>query len=82
MSKLKLKEDELKGLQEAVQKVNELQLQIGGIEAQKHELLHIIAESKNALGEIQKELEENYGKVRVDIATGEITEDEEHSPKD
>ena len=33
MSKLKLKEDELKGLQEAVQKVNELQLQIGGIEA-------------------------------------------------
>jgi len=83
MSKIKLNEEELKGLQEAIQKVNNFQMQIGGLETQKHQILSMILEANAALQTIQKELEEVYGKVQVDVTTGEITEsDEEHSQED
>jgi len=75
MSK-KLTQEELKELQEAVNAMNNLQLQIGGLEAQKHELLHSMEGAKNKLSTIQNELEKVYGKVSVDISTGEIKEDE------
>ena len=72
----KLEEQELKTLQDAINKVNSLQLQIGGIEAQKHELLHSITTATQELQKVQNELEEKYGSVSVDISTGEIKENE------
>lgn len=72
----KLKEDELKGLQEAIAKVNNIQMQIGGLEAQKHELLHSINKASEELSVVQKELEEKYGQVSINVQTGEITSDE------
>lgn len=72
----KLEEQELKTLQDAINKVNSLQLQIGGIEAQKHELLHSITAATQELQKVQNELEEKYGSVSVDISTGEIKENE------
>jgi hypothetical protein len=71
-----LKKEELAKLQEAVTKVNQIKNEIGNIEIQKHELLHLTVDANNSLAEIQKELEEAYGKVKVDITTGEITEGE------
>tara|TARA_R110002049_G_scaffold260115_1_gene435959 strand:+ start:76 stop:312 length:237 start_codon:yes stop_codon:yes gene_type:complete len=71
-----LKKEELAKLQEAVTKVNQIKNEIGDIEIQKHELLHLAAEANNSLSEVQKELEEVYGNVNVDITTGEITEQE------
>jgi allophanate hydrolase subunit 1 len=75
MSK-KLTQEELKELQEAVNGMNNLQLQIGGLEAQKHELLHSMETAKSTLAEVQKKLEDIYGQVSVDISTGDIKEDE------
>ena len=75
MSK-KLTQEELKELQEAVNGMNNLQLKIGGLEAQKHELLHSMEEAKVKLAEVQKQLEEVYGQVSVDIQTGDIKEEE------
>lgn len=72
----KLEDKEFKDLQEALTKVNTIQLQIGGIEAQKHELLHSITEAVANLNKVQAELEEKYGSVSVDISTGEIKENE------
>jgi len=72
----KLKEDELKGLQEAIAKVNNIQMQIGGLEAQKHELLHSINKASEELSVVQKELEGKYGQVSINVQTGEITSDE------
>lgn len=72
----KLEEKELNQLTECISKINSLQIQIGGIEAQKHELLHTISSASNDLAELQKELEKKYGKVSIDISTGEIKEDE------
>ena len=75
MSKV-LKKEELAKLQEAVTKVNQIKNEIGNIEIQKHELLHLAADANSSLSEVQKGLEEVYGNVNVDISTGEITEQE------
>ena len=78
MSK-KLSEVELKELQEVIGKINEVQMQIGGLEMQKQELILAGVEAKKALGETQKTLEETYGQVQIDIQTGEIKENESDS---
>ena len=78
MSK-KLSEVELKELQEVINKINEVQLQIGGLELQKQELLLLGGAAKLALGETQKKLEETDGQVSIDIQNGEIKENESDS---
>ena len=78
MSK-KLSEVELKELQEVISKINEVQLQIGGLELQKQELILLGGQAKLALGETQKKLEETYGQVSIDIQNGEIKENESDS---
>ena len=78
MSK-KLSEVELKELQEVIGKINEVQMQIGGLEMQKQELILVGVEAKKALSETQKTLEETYGQVQIDIQTGEIKENESDS---
>ena len=50
----KLKKAELTPLQDAVNKLNNLQIQIGGLEGQKHELLHMMTKAKEDLSVIQK----------------------------
>jgi hypothetical protein len=72
----KIKKAELAELQTAVTKVNELQLQIGGVEVQKHELLHMMGAMRAQLEKIQKGLQDEYGDVQVDIKTGEIKANE------
>ena len=78
MSK-KLSKVELKELQEVIGKINEVQMQIGGLELQKQELILLGGQAKLALGETQKKLEETYGQVSIDIQNGEIKENESDS---
>jgi hypothetical protein len=78
MSK-KLEEQELKELQGAINKINEIQVQIGGIELQKQDLVLFGAEAKKELKEIQASLEKTYGQVSIDIQTGDIQENESDS---
>ena len=75
MSK-KIEKQELESLQEKVNRINSLQVQIGGLEAQKHELLRAISTANTELGVIQSELSEKYGDVSVDMKTGEIKQNE------
>jgi hypothetical protein len=72
----KIKKEELENLQALVQKVNELQLQIGGVEVQKHEFLHMMGALRSQLDTLQSKLQEDYGDVKVDIKTGEIQPNE------
>lgn len=78
----KIEEQELKSLQDGINAINGLQMQIGGIESQKHELLHAITKASEDFKKLQKALEEKYGKVDVDISTGEIKEKDESSKED
>jgi len=64
--------DELTSVKAAVEAVNRLQMQVGGIELQKHDLMHTMKMKTDVLEAVQKTLEEKYGNVSIDIVTGEM----------
>ena len=68
----KISEDHLKELQGHVNKINQAQLQLGGLESQKHSLLHAVVNMQTELTEFQNKLEEEYGKVSINIQDGTI----------
>ena len=70
----KLSTEELEALKNTINQLNSVQTQIGGIELQKHELLHAFAQMKTKLEEQQKELQTKYGDKVIDINTGELRE--------
>ena len=70
----KITEEELKSVQEKVGKINNAQMQVGGLEVQKHIALHQITNLQDELQVLQKTLEDKYGTVSVNLQTGEITE--------
>jgi len=74
---LKIKESELKNLQELVSETNKQQLQLGQLETQKHVILHSLVETQKKFSELQVELEKEYGKVSINIDDGTYTKPEE-----
>ena len=80
MSK-KITKEELTTLKEAVDKLNQKQLQLGIIETQKHEILHLFAVLQEDLLKVRKDLEQTYGKVNISVADGTITEIKDESNK-
>jgi hypothetical protein len=79
MENQKLTTEELETLNSTIKALNNVQSQIGGLELQKHELLHSFAQIKVKLEEQQKELNEKYGDKIIDINTGELKESESAS---
>lgn len=65
-----ISEEHLKSLQEKVGAIQNLQTQIGGLEAQKHGALHALAGQQDELQKLQQTLEEEYGKVSINIQDG------------
>lgn len=59
--------------------LNELISRIGVIETEKHSMLHRIAEVNKAVEEFKIELEQEYGRVSIDLKTGEYTPIEENN---
>ena len=82
----KITEDELKLVQEKVGKMNQLQMQVGGLEVQKQMVIGQVGVVQGELNEVQKSLEEAYGQVSVNLQDGTITEipeeDEQPSKED
>ena len=70
----KISEDRLKELQGHVNKINQAQLQLGGLESQKHSLLHAVVNMQTELTEFQNKLEEEYGPVNINLEDGSYTE--------
>jgi len=65
--------EELTSLNEKINAMNKLQIQIGGLEAHKHDMLTALSGLNTGMQGIQKGLEAKYGAVNIDLATGEIT---------
>ena len=80
----KIKNEQLEKLQGFVSTLNQLQMQLGQLDIQKHGLLHQTAEVQNGLGKFQEELEEEYGKVSINIQDGtyEIIPEENETNKE
>jgi chaperonin cofactor prefoldin len=73
-----LNEDELKSLQENVNKLNQVHIELGRLENQKHKILHQVNEIESLFDELQKQLEDKYGKVSIDISNGQLSEIKEN----
>jgi allophanate hydrolase subunit 1 len=76
MSK-KIKKEELKSIQDKVQAINNVQMQIGGLEVQKSIAIEKLKAFQQELNVVQKTLEDKYGKVSVNITDGTIKEIED-----
>ena len=70
----KINDEQLKELQGHVNKINQAQLQLGQLESQKYTLIGAIPQLQKDLKEFQDALEEEYGKVSINIQDGTIQE--------
>ena len=76
----KITDEQLQELQGHVNKINQAQLQLGQLESQKYSLVGVIPQLQKELKDFQDKLEEEYGKVSINIADGtmqEISENEQ-----
>ena len=70
----KVTEEELKSVQEKVALINQVQMQVGGLEVQKAMAIESLKAAQQELQVIQTSLEETYGKVSVNLQDGTISE--------
>ena len=70
----KITEKQLEKLRGYVTAINQGQAQLGNIEVQKHGLLHQIAQVQSELQGFQKDLEDEYGKISINIQDGSYEE--------
>ena len=76
----KIKEEQLKELQGLINNINQGQIQIGQLETQKHTVLHQLAEIQQKLQKLQEKLEEEYGKISINIQDGSYEAPQEDEP--
>ena len=70
----KITDEQLTELQGHVNRINAAQLQLGQLESQKHGVVNAIPQLQTQLKEFQDKLEEEYGKVSINIQDGTIQE--------
>lgn len=72
--KAKLTEEELKAVQTAVSNLNQAKTILGDVTNQAHKAQLQVNSMEEAMGAAQKELEDKYGSITVDLTTGEYEE--------
>jgi len=68
----KIKEKQLETIVKYQDELTAILNNIGVLETQKHALLHKVAEVNEGLE--KEKIEEEYGKISIDLKTGEYTE--------
>ena len=68
----KISDDHLVKVQTVINDINKSQIEIGQIETKKHALMHHISALQEAIGEIKKEFEKEYGTADINIQDGVI----------
>ena len=69
---VKVTDVELQNIQNIVDRINNAQMNIGQLEARKHQVLHMIAGTNDELALMQEKLEKEYGTNDVNIKDGTI----------
>ncbi len=77
----KLTEKELKSIQDIVKLINNCQMQVGGLETQKFDVMSKLKHFQSELNKVQLELENKYGKVSVNIQDGAIKPEQDEIDK-
>jgi cyclopropane fatty-acyl-phospholipid synthase-like methyltransferase len=77
-----ISDEQLTTLQNVVQAINKLKMDIGQVEAQKHNMLHTLTQGNEQLSKIQSEIKDEYGEnIDVNINDGSIRYNE-NEPSD
>jgi|13_taG_2_1085334.scaffolds.fasta_scaffold04644_5 hypothetical protein len=71
---LKITDEQLETLQGKLKLIDTARLQIGTLENQKFQMLNQVGMIQKELVDMQNELQEEYGKVSINITDGTITE--------
>ena len=66
----KVSEEHLKQLQQVVNNINNIQFNVGKIEAQKHTMLHNLSITQDRIGVLQDMLQKEYGSYDVNLEDG------------
>jgi hypothetical protein len=75
----KIKKEELEQIVLVKKELDSVVSEIGVLETQKHALLHKVAEVNEKLAAEKNKLEKSYGKISIDLETGEYKEIKEKS---
>tara|TARA_R110000803_G_scaffold102921_2_gene171038 strand:+ start:292 stop:570 length:279 start_codon:yes stop_codon:yes gene_type:complete len=78
----KITDEQLKAIQELVAQINQAQMSVGQLETQKAGVIAAIGDLQMKMNTMQKELEEEYGKVSISIQDGSIKGEDESDTKD
>ena len=78
----KIKEEQLETIVKYQDELTAILNNIGVLETQKHALLHKVAEVNEGLEKEKQKIEEEYGKISIDLKTGEYTEIKEEEEED
>jgi hypothetical protein len=78
----KVTEKQLKDIQAIVDRINNAQMNIGQLEARKHQVLHMIAGTNDELTLLQNKLQEEYGTNDINIQDGTINYPAENGEAD
>ena len=70
---MKIKEEQLKTIQNQQKELNQILHEVGMLEAQKHGLLHKFGAVNAEVDELKIELENEYGAVNINIEDGTYT---------
>ena len=70
----KIKEEQLKRIQEQQTELNNILHEVGVLEAQKHGLLHKFGNINQQVEDFKDELEKEYGAIKVNVEDGTYTE--------
>ena len=68
----KVTDEQLKKIQSIVDRINNAQMNIGQLEARKHQVLHMIAGTNDELTMMQENLQKEYGTNDINIKDGTI----------
>jgi len=71
---MKIKDEQLKRIQDIQKELSETLNSIGYLESQKHALLHKIKSINEEDQKIKIELEKEYGSVNINVEDGSYTE--------
>tara|TARA_X000001382_G_scaffold92430_3_gene66981 strand:- start:3918 stop:4145 length:228 start_codon:yes stop_codon:yes gene_type:complete len=71
-----LTEEQLRILKSKLETLTRIHAEIGLLESKKHELLHSAVTNKTKLQDYQKELQEEYGDISINVEDGTFTKPE------
>jgi hypothetical protein len=78
---MKVTDQELEELQKQEKQKNAIAHDIGALESRKHKLLNLLDEIIEHQEMTFESIEENYGKININLETGEYTEITEEETK-